>query len=545
MELLRNNLEALLPSVKEAINEADFIAVDTELTGLGTDPKWRIAPQDDPQDRYSKMVASASTYVIVQFGVCCFKWDPERKSYISKPFNAYIFPRAGTRFFQLDRDFVSQASSLQFLSENDFDFNKWISQGISYVSREEEEKVLGRIDNDKGREDIVINAENREYVDNFINSIGDWLQNSHEKVLSVPSPTAYHRRLVHQEVKKRWNGNLGTDGKQSAVRISKLTDEEKNYQNVERGAMLKAELANLVGFRKVIDAISESKAIVIGHNMYLDACQTFRQFNRTLPSQVQDFKKEFHEFFPRILDTKYLATSIPRLAALMENTALETVMHRVQEYPFQAPYIEMHPDFGTYDPGQGAYHEAGFDAYATGVAFLRMAAYAEGVRNDEPLSLTSPTIQNAVNKIFLMKSDISHLDIVGDEVLPPRLETFRVYDFPDNVTAKEIKTEFADTAGSVTIQWIDSTSCFITLNDTTMLGDFEKSITEEGRAKNFPYQVESYQSFRARNAESEGGEGFEDETRHGGITTSTTTIVIARTNDLTAGFKETEGISST
>ena len=45
-----------------------------------------------------------------------------------------------------------------------------------------------------------------------------------------------------------------------------------------------------VGFCKVIHKISESKKIVVGHNMFLDILYTLQQFVAPLPEDYDEFK---------------------------------------------------------------------------------------------------------------------------------------------------------------------------------------------------------------------------------------------------------------
>jgi poly(A)-specific ribonuclease len=77
-------------------------------------------------------------------------------------------------------------------------------------------------------------------------------------------------------------------------------------------------LEELVGFRKVIDAISEAKVPIVGHNMYLgelkltqDLCYFFHNFHKRLPDQVEVFHEQLQTLFPRLYDTKFLAQDNP------------------------------------------------------------------------------------------------------------------------------------------------------------------------------------------------------------------------------------------
>lgn len=62
------------------------------------------------------------------------------RRYEARAFNINTFPRAFGRELQA-RNFLCQGSSLEFLSNNKFDFNKAIYKGVSYLSEAEEELI--------------------------------------------------------------------------------------------------------------------------------------------------------------------------------------------------------------------------------------------------------------------------------------------------------------------------------------------------------------------------------------------------------------------
>ncbi|CAG8769531.1 27978_t:CDS:2, partial [Racocetra persica] len=134
MDILKNNFHELLPTITEAIQGADFIALDTELTGLSEHIE-RIKSFDDPRSRYLK-------FLIIQFGLCTFTYSEEEDTFVARPFNFYIFPANADRRDFNDICFMCSGSSLHFLMKCGFDFNKLISQGIPYLNNTEEAKLL-------------------------------------------------------------------------------------------------------------------------------------------------------------------------------------------------------------------------------------------------------------------------------------------------------------------------------------------------------------------------------------------------------------------
>lgn len=79
------------------------------------------------QQTYNNYVGSASSFLVVQIGICTFHWSSTAKRYFAKPFNFYIFPR-GSRGRSLNRNFLVQSTAFDFLAGVGFDFNKvWLS----------------------------------------------------------------------------------------------------------------------------------------------------------------------------------------------------------------------------------------------------------------------------------------------------------------------------------------------------------------------------------------------------------------------------------
>jgi len=62
-----------------------------------------------------------------------------QETYFAKPFNFFIFPRSA---FGIDKRFIVQSSSATFLAGHKFDFNKTIYEGIGYLSKDQENAIL-------------------------------------------------------------------------------------------------------------------------------------------------------------------------------------------------------------------------------------------------------------------------------------------------------------------------------------------------------------------------------------------------------------------
>lgn len=69
----------ILPDLKKAISEAEFIAIDFELTGLTTGERdLNASPFDTPRQYYEKVQKRALDFLPLQLGICIFQHDSKR-----------------------------------------------------------------------------------------------------------------------------------------------------------------------------------------------------------------------------------------------------------------------------------------------------------------------------------------------------------------------------------------------------------------------------------------------------------------------------------
>ena len=121
------------------------------------------------------------------------------------------------------------------------------------------------------------------------------------------------------------------------------------------------------------------------------------------------------------------------------------------------------------------YHDAGYDAFATGLCFLAMLdRFASLIKpgsvhhnsksfilssSDDCLSLVKPFL----NKLNMMRSvDIPYLNLSGEDVIPSRDHVFFIT-FPSEWKTGDLLNLFSPSFGPVQISWINDTSAFISL----------------------------------------------------------------------------------
>lgn len=158
-------------------------------------------------DRYQEYKEATERFLIIQFGLCTFTWDEPSGRYIAKPFNFYIFPTSTTGQIQANRVFMTQAQAFDFLTKQSFDFNKWVYQGIPYLTVAEEEAFVAAASKkmSDNMPDIPIDDKERDFVNEAKQKIKDWIQadkTAEDEGVNITAKNAYQRRLIYQEARK-------------------------------------------------------------------------------------------------------------------------------------------------------------------------------------------------------------------------------------------------------------------------------------------------------------------------------------------------------
>ncbi|KAG2187010.1 hypothetical protein INT44_003238 [Umbelopsis vinacea] len=306
---------------------------------------------------------------------------------------------ASCDFLAIDAEFtgtVYMSMQTPTIRNNNCAF-QWVYSGISYLTPAEEKKFeqegLERLNNTIP--DIPVDRKEVEFMSDVKEKIDAWLQAKDQKKkgnLEIIALNGYRRRLVYQEVRNNYP-QLTAFGKKDCICVGYVNERKEEQRYLEKRMQFDKEKKEAVGFRKVIDLISQSKKPVVGHNVLLDICHMMNQFIAPLPNDVKDFKEMVHRRFPRqqsVIDTKYLAAQAPDLAHF-QSTSLENIYFETRLPPFEGPRIEFHWDFPAYQVSKA--HEAAYDAYITGYVFLQMANYIHSKTLPAPVVNESPPEQ--------------------------------------------------------------------------------------------------------------------------------------------------------
>lgn len=435
-KVTKSNFETALEELRVRVREADFVAIDLEMTGVTSAP-WREAFEFDRSDvRYLKVKDSAEKFAVVQFGVCPFRWDGVKGSFVAHPHNFYIFPRKELRIDGLSYEFLCQTTSIDFLAKYQFDFNSCIHEGISYLSRAQELKALQ--DLSSAYKDEFNNSlyDLEEHIEIPLSSTADLLFTERMKNRFhqwcdelTKSPTKDHPleensdsyKMQFQTVFFKLRPAFLLDGFSShQLKLIQLilgkhfkdlvfvraVDENARQQNIvvyadseEDKASLwrevqedllrntEARVSSAVGFRHVIDLLTSEEKLIVGHNCFLDIAHIYSKFFGPLPSSVVEFALAVHKNFPCIIDTKHLLNSSHVIQYLMKrsskslSSAFSVLCPRIS-FPSQHvasnSYVKVEvqaDETGSSCFNSGAKHEAGYDAFMTGCVFAQVCSH--------------------------------------------------------------------------------------------------------------------------------------------------------------------------
>lgn len=456
MDITIKNFNQSLPEIVGTIKECDFIAIDTELSGLLRDRSQNIF--DSPEERFAKAVESSKGYFIMQFGLSCFKLSGDHQ-YTNRTYNFYIFPQANSCYGDKDRTFSIQAHAIQFLTEHGFDFNKLFKEGVSYLTFQEKKNLTAQLKSEtKNREKVKINNNGLpDFVPTtmadsckvWLKMIEQFLEKRRKQAdisdsLELEGCSTAHKRAIMKrilECQPCFNSILTSvkydlvknDGHLVVTHVDPSVKEE-NQRN---------DLITAKGFLEVLEQIILNKKPIVGHNLALDLIHIINQFMEPLSDDYNSFKEICHSLFPLIYDTKFIAHNLIDPKTLTNNQSrLSDLYQQLQDSDTMTKIEVEH--LGELFNGRQLPHQAGFDAYMSGYCFLalcqsyldekRKFKYKKEKSESNRLSIAKDgqIIHEFSNKIhFAYSYDFKYYNLCGEEHEATRDHVFYI-EHPNN-----------------------------------------------------------------------------------------------------------------
>ncbi|KAI1293799.1 Poly(A)-specific ribonuclease PARN [Halotydeus destructor] len=499
MDVTRDNFVALLPEIEEAIKTSDFVAIDTEFSGLRKGKSGNLF--DVHEERYTKLKTGCMDYSLIQLGLSCFKKLPEGRNYCCHSYNLYVFPYKVSGIPKtFDRSFELQPAAIQFLRLHGFDFNHLFDKGINWLTVEETTEVekllmdsLEKIEavDDKGS--FTVKAEHQEYVNNVMQQIEDFVNSDETKKLDLAASTPYQRKMIYDSLQsKDFYKDISIQTCTEKIKREHYLSITKSSKE-ERLMKTKDILTEATGISGIVQLLVKYAKPVIGHNLLLDLMHVINQFVTPLPATYKEFKQTVHSLFPAVYDTKFIASTLD-FKQILPSTTLGDMFNSVKKSPFHEVSMEKKTS------GEGDLHQAGYDSYITGTCFAAMNEFLRERYKSDSESICGE-VRRYVNMLHLTYTfDMTHWNLGQDDVVLDRKHVFHVT-FPEQWTTNDL-TQLFSAFGYVTVGWQDSTSALVGLKNSAKWKEVKKSF-QKGPVS-LSYAVSTYDEYlkNVKNAKS-------------------------------------------
>uniref|UniRef100_A0A8C3KAV5 PARN like, ribonuclease domain containing 1 n=1 Tax=Calidris pygmaea TaxID=425635 RepID=A0A8C3KAV5_9CHAR len=380
MEVGAADFERCLPSLRDRVRRAAF---------LGEPPpgKGRAAPRpsfvhslfDSPAERYLKARQSVQRFTVAQLGECWSEAENHLPRFVVHSYNFFLFP---STLGLSDVEFTLSASSIQFLSRYGFDYNKVCN--LSARNLEQRKK-------------------------NAFSSIGLSALSALPKFLlffgfffffSLGYQVFEVQLVLREALQNVWTQPLGD----KKVMVKKVSPQHRQLLENSPNDCCRKELILLSarGFTNLFQTLVKAKKPLVGHNMLMDLMHLHDKFYKPLPESYEEFKRNIHNLFPVLIDTKTVTKSVWKvrctgllvwsqtLSFTQKRGCLPLVLHAEKKSP----------------------HEAGYDAFLCGSGKMPLN---DAVEADPSFSQYLTVLAEYLNKVNLIRGGVSSINFSGED----------------------------------------------------------------------------------------------------------------------------------
>jgi len=527
MEVLRHNFEESFPAIASALSRSAFVAIDTEFSLLvDTEEASRPSLFDSGEERYRKLRHIVQTATLTQFGLSAFEdvstfADGGTESrYLAHTFNFYLYPKA---YGPIDVSFKCQASSLEFLCQHSFDFNKFVYDGVPFLNRRQRELLSSYLETQSSLAGLDRQMD-EDCLQAICSRVAEWIIRAPELTedagddavkssLTIPAEKTVGEFTIHAELRQRFPENLWTRfGENGQVVVVKVAREKrKELELGERDELKERTLDFLTGFSRIFDLIVGEQKPLVGHNLFMDLLFLHEKFYLPLPPKLKDFKKNINRLFPSIFDTKNVIHRERRrledgLGFNFQTTSLTELFtifdsNKGKLGSLYSPIVgHAHP--GKYSAVENRIpHEAGYDSYIAGYVFLRLAHFV--ATRDVKATEAAPvrfawyihSLRSFLNHVNIIRASIDHLSLDVDKGDPPsrrpQLLVIKSRDKHEPLRPAFVASSLAQ-FGSVDVTPLDSISVCIAVGTLRVFKEVVEFCSKSDRLACYRYRPFKY-----------------------------------------------------
>ncbi|PKU70114.1 Poly(A)-specific ribonuclease PARN [Dendrobium catenatum] len=497
-----SNFCSVLDDLRIRIREADFVAIDLEMTGVTSAP-WRDSFEFDRSDvRYLKVKDSAEKFAVVQFGLCTFRWDACQGSFIAHPLNFYIFPRKVLSVEGPTDEFLCQTTSISFLAKYQFDFNACIHEGISYLSKTQEEEALQNLCSAYENALLGFSSESEEYVEIpavrtadvfFTERMKIRFHEWRENVLKYPEDPILEGNDCGHNV----DFQMVFFKMHPAIMLNGFTFHQLKLIQL----VLRKYFKDLL-YLCVSGENCSSQKLVVYTDSEEDRASLMSFIIGPLPSSMEEFALSVNKILPHIIDTKHLISSNNFIQYLMKkkkkslSSAFSLLCPQLsstsQNLASTRSFVKVDvqaDELGSSSWNSGAKHEAGFDAFMTGCVFAQACSHL-GIKFEQDSSIMdlarNDNLKSYINILYPSWNSGTVIDLRTGSESPVssykrkylKIEYANIaliWGFSSKLKPNDIEEclcKVFGTASLISVFFLDRTAALIQFNKMELVNDF-------------------------------------------------------------------------
>jgi hypothetical protein len=328
------------------------------------------------------MRSVAKKYQIIQLGLCFFiesqsAQKEDMKQYMAYPYNVYIFPEleSGSR-----KDVVLDIDTVNFHKQQRLDFNKWIYEGVPYISAKAEQALTDKVLEERMDVELQVCDYDMKRVEQELEMIKKWVEEGAKEEYVVTGLNGFLRKLLYKELSKKlpqlYHSTKHLERGRKEVILKVVTAEERKALEEKATERKLDEVRKQSGALKLLKLLVNLKAPIVGHNPIFDLMFIYSHLCSELPHTWPEFKQEIHGLFPVIYDTMLIFgdEKVKKLLPEKQSSALEAMYLFVSKSKELAA-ISINTDVDSKYLQAEHYHEAGYDSYITGYSFIKLMEY--------------------------------------------------------------------------------------------------------------------------------------------------------------------------